>query len=79
MRLARAFARYFIALLHASAQDYYVHVLFTFCSRVHVLFTLCSRFVRGLRTNAEQNVNARMLRERSKQRNKIMQETACNA
>jgi hypothetical protein len=30
--LARAFARYFIALLHASAQQSCVHDLFAFCS-----------------------------------------------
>jgi hypothetical protein len=72
MRLTRGLVNYFIALLHRFAQDYYVHVLFTVCSRVHALFTLCSPFVRGPRTNAEQNVNATMLRERGKQRNKII-------
>jgi hypothetical protein len=72
LALARAFAHYFIALLRASAQLYCVHDLFTVCSPVHALFTLCSPFVRGPRTNAEQNVNARMLRERGKQRNKII-------
>jgi len=52
----------------------FVHGLF----RVHGLFTVCSRFVRGPRTNAEQNVNEILLRKYYKQRNKKIAIRACN-